>query len=363
MFFNKKKGSNMQIYFQVVSNIAAKINKKLKNYVLGLILTLGSKNCRSMARELFVRSKIYYDYLRLPHLVQDIIENRLKNLSQNIFLESKSTALIVDTTFIPKPFGRLLQNLGCHFDGVQKRVNKGLCLVVIAKSDGKSVVLRDFKFYIAKKSCQENYKTKIEIAKELIEEYYHEFNPDYICMDGGFMSESMIRFLKSMKAKYIMRIPCNRLVTINGSCTRLSEHRELRLIKNHRALTKPGYYKGIKCFFTIQKRKTRNGYKSVFLVSNIAVDAKSQLKLYSNRWPIEKSFRTIKQKLGLSDCRMITSSQQTIHILTVFFTFSFLETEKISKRKKSVDEILNLLRFKKDPSLLNQISELVAIYT
>ena len=352
----------MQISLQTVSSVAAKINKKFKNYVLGLMLTLGSKNCTSMARELLVKSKIYYDYLRLPSLVQDLIKNRLKKLSENIFLESRSTTLIVDTTFIPKPFASLLQNLGHHFDGVQKRVNKGLCLVVIAKSDGKSVLLRDFKFYIAKKTCEESYKTKIEIAKELIKEYYHEFNPDYVCMDGGFMSESMIRFLKSIKAKYIMRIPCNRLVIINGNCTRLSAHRELRLIKNYRTLTKSGYYKGIKCFFTIQKRKTRNGYKSVFLVSNIAVDARSQLKLYSNRWPIEKSFRTMKQKLSLSDCRMIKNSQQTIHILAVFFTFSLLETEKIYKRKKSVDEILNLLRFKKEPSFFEQFLELITIY-
>jgi len=81
----------MQISLQTVSSVAAKINKKFKNYVLGLMLTLGSKNCTSMARELLVKSKIYYDYLRLPSLVQDLIKNRLKKLSENIFLESRST--------------------------------------------------------------------------------------------------------------------------------------------------------------------------------------------------------------------------------------------------------------------------------
>ena len=241
----------MQISLQIVSNAAGEINKKLKNYVLGLVLTLGSKNCASMARELFIQSTNYYSYLRMHPLLEYILKDLLTKMAAKIPSNGKSTSLIVDSTFIFKPFASLLQSIGYHFDGIAKRVNKGLCIVVIAYANGRNVVPIGFRFYIAKRNAGEDYRTKIEIAQELIREYYYKLNPDYICMDGGFMSANMIGFLESIKSKYSMRIPRNRLVIINGKLAKLSEHPKFRLIRNQRSLTEKGYYIGHKCFFTI----------------------------------------------------------------------------------------------------------------
>ena len=88
----------MQISLQTVSNAAVEINKKLKNYVLGLVLTLGSKNCASMARELVVQSANYYSYLRLPHLLEYILKDLLTKMAAKIPSDGKSTSLILCQT-------------------------------------------------------------------------------------------------------------------------------------------------------------------------------------------------------------------------------------------------------------------------
>lgn len=353
----------MQSYLQTVSTLPAKIKINIKKYILGLSLAKGLKNCLSMARELSTPRTFYYNHLRLDPLDRAMLKGILAKIGRAAALRGTSSAIVVDSTFIAKPFGMNLEGIGYHYDGVTKRVNKGLCLVVMAQVSQGVATMVDFKYYIAKKDATENYKTKIEIAKDLLKEYWHKLNADYICMDGGFMSKSMIEFLESIKSKYILRIPRNRLVTIDKTKAKLSEHPSLSLIKNQKSSTRMGFYKDHGCFFTIQKQKTKNGHRKVFIISNMDRNAKDQIKLYSDRWPVEKGFRTMKQKLGFSDCRMTANYQQTKHFLTVFLTYSLMGLVKVAKRKKSVDEVINLIRLKKQPSISNYFHELMDYFT
>ena len=77
------------------------------------------------------------------------------------------------------------------------------------------------------------------------------------------------------------------------------------------------------------------------------LSAKDHVVAYSRRWPIDKSFRTMKQYLGLCNCQLRDGIKQTFHILNVFMAYAVATIEKIAKGEKSVEKILNSWRLAK----------------
>ena len=53
--------------------------------------------------------------------------------------------------------------------------------------------------------------------------------------------------------------------------------------------------------------------------------AKEYIKIYAERWAIEKMFRTMKQSLGLSASIARKIENQAAHIHGVFFAYTFLQ--------------------------------------
>ena len=228
---------------------------------------------------------------------------------------------------ISKAFAEKIQGLAYDYDGVLRRATKGLSIMVASLVIGKDVLPLDFAFWQnqsknnkkkkskkkTKKTSQ--HKTKIMLAMELIVTLKNVVSFAYIAMDGAFSSEQMIGFLEVECLKYTMRIARSRKVEINGILMKLCEHKALKLIRNERCKTVKGSYKGHACFFIAHKRKKKNGgWETIYIISNMELSAKEQVEAYDRRWPIDKSFRSQKQYLGLTDCQMCNARKQTFHI-------------------------------------------------
>ena len=71
------------------------------------------------------------------------------------------------------------------------------------------------------------------------------------------------------------------------------------------------------------------------------LSAKDHVKAYVRRWPIDKSFRSMKQYCGLTDCQMCREDNQVFHIFNVFFADSITTLKKIVNGKNAVDDIVN----------------------
>ena len=98
-------------------------------------------------------------------------------------------------------------------------------------------------------------------------------------------------------------------------------------------------------YFSVHKRKNRNGeYSHVYIVSNICLCKKIYLKMYAQRWDIEKTFRTVKQLLGLNQCFSRSLEKQEAHIYFIFFAYSFLENEKHKRNFTNPEAAARLLR-------------------
>ena len=106
-------------------------------------------------------------------------ENVEESLSESVdflhsIIKSRSTRsnpgyLIIDFTMLPKPFSEKIDNVTYDFDGVGKRVSKGLSLAFVFWSDGTVMVPFDFTFWLSQKDAGELYKKKTEIVQELVQ--------------------------------------------------------------------------------------------------------------------------------------------------------------------------------------------------
>ena len=65
-------------------------------------------------------------------------------------------------------------------------------------------------------------------------------------------------------------------------------------------------------------------------------------------------FRTLKQSLGIQHCQSTSVQKQRAHIFATFLAFSELEIQKISKRKKSPEQALKMIRAQNKVKLISE---------
>jgi hypothetical protein len=286
----------------------------------------------------------------------------LKELACKLPTVNGIRVLAIDGTMLAKAFAKKIEHLSHDYDGIIRRATRGLSIMVISIISGGNSIPLDFSFWENKtdkigskkkkkqrlETTNSKYKTKIEMAIELINAWKDLVVFTYVAMDGAFLSETMVCFLETEQFLYSMRAARNRKVVIDGHELKLCDQPSLKLIKNERSKTAKGFYNGHACYFTAHKRKKRNGtWETFYIISNMELSAKEHVVAYKRRWPIDKSFRSMKQYIGLCDCQMLDGFKQAFHILNVFMVYAVATIEKIAKGEKSVENILNFWRLAK----------------
>jgi hypothetical protein len=283
--------------------------------------------------------------------------NHLREALLSIVKESINplkASLVIDDTLILKKFAELIQGIFLHYDPTNSIFVKGFSIVVIGASYRKLFFPLDFAIWLPKEIMNDNYKSKQELAIELISKYSKILGIKRTEMDGLYATINVMRKLDDMKVKFTMRIHSNRVVTINNISQQLKLHKSLRPTKNSRAKMLPGNWKGMDLFFTCLIYRGNFGEKTFsFLVSNIEAFANEYLNMYNNRWTIECFFRTIKQKFGLADCQSRDINKQKAHFYSVFLAYSVVSEKALKFRKKSVDDCINQLRIKNQSFLFS----------
>jgi len=350
----------MSDLFQNVKKVAAKVKIQFSPYLSGLLLHDYRKTCTAMARKLSVPVKHMYNSFNDAKEKIETIKHDLQMIANDVKIEGEMRVLAIDGTMISKAFAVKVQKIAYDYDGVLRRATQGLSIIVVSLLIGGNAFPLNFLFWqnqrkIKSKSKNKKrakkdptHKTKIVLAMQLITILLDKIVFDYLAMDGAFASEQMIGFIEDKRLNYIMRIARSRKVEINGVLIKLCDHKALKLIRNERCKTVHGSYKGHACFFTSHKRKKKNGkWETLFIISNMNLHPKEQVKAYNRRWTIDKSFRSQKQYLGLTECQMCSEVNQAFHIFNVFLAYSLVTLQKIANGKNSVEDILNAWRFSK----------------
>jgi len=358
----------MKNFFHLSKNRVNLFIKKISTsmaYIISIILTQESKNCLSMSRATGFSSKKLYAFYEDAANNYEYIKKALLEKANSHYKKDKINALIIDASMLKKQFSRKIEGVTYDRDGVSSRIERGISFVSAAWTNNKTTIPLNLNFWFNKKSAPiGTYRKKSYISMDLILDLKNRLMFDLAILDGGFASIEMINFFECNQLKYLMRIPKNRkVISERGICEQLQKHPELRLIRNQRYKTIKAYYKGTKCYITAHKRVNRKNRREViYLVSNVKVQPKKQAELYKIRWVIEKSYRTLKQKLGIGHCQATSLEKQRAHILATFFAYACLEEQKYFSKKKSPEAVLADLRTQKSnlsPSQLRLLEETI----
>jgi hypothetical protein len=285
----------MQTLFQIVGNCLNEVKNQITPYFCGLLFHDGRKNCSSISRRLNAPAKRIRKSFKNAHTKSQSIRAKLQELTHKLPWVDGIRVLAIDGTMIAKAFAEKIEHLAHDYDGVIRRATRGLSIMVISIISGGNSIPLDFSFWENKtdkisskktkrqqlERANSKYKTKIEMAIELIKAWKDLVAFTYIAMDGAFLSDAMITCLETDKLLYSMRAARNRKVVIDGYELKLCDQPSLKLIKNERSKTAKGFYKGHVCYFTAHKRKKRTGkWETFYIISNMELSAKEHVAAY-----------------------------------------------------------------------------------
>ena len=272
----------------------------------------------------------------------------IKKAQELIAKNPNEVIIVVDFTQLQKMYASKMENLGYDHNGCTNRTEKGISLGVLAIVGKSEIVPIKASYWIQKKLANGEYKSKTDLAKDLIKEASNIFGLLKIRLDGAFSSENFLKFLTELGIEFAVRMPTNRIVTTeDGHKSQLKKNPALKLMRNQREKKVKGSYKSVDnlLFISEKRRRKDNEWETVFLVTNIEeFSAKECIAFYAQGGAIEKCFRTLKQSLGVGQCQMLSQDKQMTHILTTFLAYNFLSQQKNIKQKKCPEDIIHMIR-------------------
>lgn len=329
---------------KIVNCLSKKIKKSFLSYSLALILNPEKKVCTKMANFLRVAHDFLQRFLDHYGLLIPLFPKMMFAIA-NYYSKQEKGYLIIDDTTLSKPFIKLLAGAYTIYNTAMGRPDRGFNLVIMAWSNGKVTIPLCFNWYFHSDISGEYFRTKTELAIDLINKCIGEVSFTYILFDGHYSTIKMLKFLISEKLAFTAKIPCNRKAQIGGKFDQIRHLCQLKLMRNERSKATKALYHGMDLHFSVHKRKKKTGeYAFTYIVSNINLHPKTYLKIYEQRWRIEEMFRTMKQLLGFAHCQSIELQKQKSHIFSIFFSYSFLESVKYKQKLKNPEAAAMLLR-------------------
>jgi SRSO17 transposase len=341
MLFTK----NIDIFGTTLKNYKCCFSKPqwnhFKTYINGLLLgEKGEKNIMDIADNTLDgrhQSSLNRFLTRHRWAVRKLNAIRLKDHISN----RKGGVLIVDDTLIEKT-GKHMDGVGYLFDHCKGE--SILCHDIVSTYyyNGKQQVPLYFIPYVKEEIAGQHdlwFKTKIQIALDLLRMSLMQIHPEIVVFDAWYMSKELVDFLNSRDLTWISQVKSNRLIQIDDkwisltSCvknlpkqvfthiTKQVGGQRFKWICETAVMMK---HVGLVKLVILRERK--NSKTWTFLVSNdINLDGIQILKYYKNRWSIEVFHRDCKQHLGMGEYQVRKLDAVVIHLHLVFLAYTLLK--------------------------------------
>jgi hypothetical protein len=263
----------------------------------------------------------------------------------NEFFKDRQLDALVDDVLIQKRYAEFIEGLSFQRDSSTHTSSQSLCTVVIMVGDGEYYIPVTHKFWVNKEIMGADYKTKHEIAKELLRSIIKYCKIRIVIADALYATIEFMKELNQLKLRFEMKIHNNRKVTLKSGEEAAIREAFKGKLKGRRWRTIPVVWKGLPLFLTACKRYNKHGEcKIIYQISNYCATASAHFHAYGRRWHIEKFFRTSKQSLGLKDCQSRSLTRQAHHIDNVFIAYTILQMERRKYKLETPEAALKLLK-------------------
>lgn len=334
-----------------------------QEYPFLLLKSTGIKNLTTLAAAAGKSDKtICRSLLSLNSIFPMLIQ-----ISKKMFLNKKELFLIIDDSLIKKIYSRFLQGAGRHFDQKISRRVMSFKIQLACISDGKNIIPLSLSYLFPIDNPHEFAPSKLELFKATVLQAQDQFSNFKITVlaDGLFSTTEILKWCLENNVRTEMRMHSNRSVKYKDQIVTLKNLATLQPKGRYKARTISIKWHQLSLYVTAELRQDKHGDKSiVYLVSTFKAKPIKHVCTYKIRWLIEKTFRTVKQYLGLQHCASRSLQIQFQHASAVFLAFAFAQVaQKMYKFKTPENSIrwlksLNLEEGKAWIASLDQIIEI-----
>ncbi len=128
-------------------------------------------------------------------------------------MDLKRGLLILEDTTLDKPYAQKMELVTYHWSGKHQRVVKGMALLTLLWTDGKTLIPCDFRVY----DKPQGGKTKNEHFREMLQKARERgFSPEDVLMDSWYSSLKNLKPIASFGWHFLTRLQSDRLVNPDG---------------------------------------------------------------------------------------------------------------------------------------------------
>jgi SRSO17 transposase len=277
---------------------------------------------------------VKFDELRYKFVV-----SRLKELGL------EDGIVVVDDT-ISHHVGKHMEGAGWHYDTKEGKSMWGHQLVTTHYVRQWASIPLDFRIYIKEEQAGKNFKTKLELAQELVERAVKEGVP-FSCVvhDSWYFTTRFVRFVEGLGKDWVTRCKSNRLVLMGGKWTSLFEwakglpgEKFERVVLKRRDGSKAIYYA---CTKTVRMRGFKGRKLRVvvsyeeekfekredpyfYCTNNLNWETRRVMRMYARRFEIDAFYKDAKQNLGLEEYELRKLRGVSRHLKMVFVAHALL---------------------------------------
>ena len=327
------------------------IKSTILTYPFLVLLSIGKKSFANMGRLMQTSGRVVAKLLQPSNISFDMAHQ----VCQSIFSDKNKLYLIIDDTLIKKIFATNMRGAGMFYDTKLGRCINAFRLVTAMLSDGKYAIPIGCSYLFAKdilELCTERFPSKDDIAKSLTRTAIKLFPNIKIVVvaDGLYTTVNLVKWFIENNIPAEMRMHSNRVVTYKGTKKKLSELANQPGIKftgKQTARTISVEWHGLPLEITIAKRVDKHGEESiVFQAATYKSEPREHVKTYKVRWGTEKTYRTSKQSLGLSECYSKDLTVQHNHVAAILLAYAIAQQEMKRQRLKTPEDAIRAVKGK-----------------
>jgi len=235
------------------------------------------------------------------------------------FVEKKKGILVLDDTTLDKPYAKKMELVTYHWSGKHKRVVKGIPLLTLLWSDGKSLIPCDFRVYdkpSGGKTKNEHFREMLLKAKE------RGFSPEYVLMDSWYSALKNLKLIASFGWFFLTRLKSNRLVNPDGRGN--VPISSVEIPKEGKVVHLKGFG-FVKVFRTVSKE----GEAEYWATNDLKMTEAKRAELEREGWGIEVYHRGLKQCCGVEKAQVRKAAAILSHLLFCLRAFLRLEVYRL----------------------------------